>query len=303
MRRRLPWAALASLALLFPSTSAPASVERGTKLFLWKATSATTEVYLFGSIHLGKQEWYPLAKEIEAAFERSKYLVLEADESKHEPGKLQQLVLEHGIYGQTDSLSMHASRETMKALGALSETLGLPAGSAERMKPWFLALTLSLISIQKLGYSPEFGIDRHFSRAAKEKGKEILEMESMEFQIKMLAGFSSELQMKFLESTIEEAGNTKERMETIVGAWSKGDAALLEDEMLKKPIQKHPAQAELHVKMIDERNVGMAKKVGEYLKSKDVHFVVMGASHLIGEKGVVRLLEKDGVKIEQVEAR
>src|SRR5687768_9330145 len=66
MRRRLPWIVLTALALLLPSASAPASAERGSKLFLWKATSPTTEVYLFGSIHLGKQEFYPLAKEIEA---------------------------------------------------------------------------------------------------------------------------------------------------------------------------------------------------------------------------------------------
>jgi uncharacterized protein YbaP (TraB family) len=29
----------------------------------------------------------------------------------------------------------------------------------------------------------------------------------------------------------------------------------------------------------------MAKKIGEYLKSKDVHFVVVGAAHLVGETG------------------
>jgi uncharacterized protein YbaP (TraB family) len=171
------------------------------------------------------------------------------------------------------------------------------------MKPWFLSLTLSLLSIQKLGFAPEFGIDRHFTQAAREKKKDILELESMEFQIKLLAGFPEALQLKFLESTIEEAENTKERMDRIVAAWSKGDAASLEEEMLKKPLEKHPSQAELHAKLLDERNVGMAKKIGEYLKSKDVHFVVVGASHLIGDKGVVRLLQKDGVKVEQVEAQ
>src|SRR5207249_1885435 len=107
--RRLPWIVLTGLALLLTSPSAPAVVEQGSKLFLWKATSSTTEIYLLGSIHLGKQEFYPLAKEIEAAFERSKYLVLEADESKLEPGKLQQMVLEQGIYAQDDSLPKHAS--------------------------------------------------------------------------------------------------------------------------------------------------------------------------------------------------
>ncbi|HVE41163.1 MAG TPA: TraB/GumN family protein [Planctomycetota bacterium] len=301
MRRRLPWLVLTGLSLLVLSPTAPASVERGSKLFLWKASSPTTEVYLFGSIHLGKQEWYPLPKEIEGAFEKSKYLVVEADESKVDAIKLQQLALENGIYAPPDSLSKHASAETMKALGALAEKLGLPAASLEQMKPWLLSLTLSSMSLIKLGYSPDLGIDRHFLKAAKDK-KEILELESMEFQIKLLAGLSDELQVKFLELTLEEADNAKERMEKIVGAWSKGDGALLEDEMLKKRAAKNPAQAEFQAKLIDERNVSMAKKIGEYLKTKDVHFVVVGSAHLIGEKGIVRLLEKDGFKVQQLEA-
>jgi uncharacterized protein YbaP (TraB family) len=302
MRRRLPWIALSGLAFLVLSPPAPASVERGSKLFLWKASSPTTEVYLFGSIHLGKKDFYPLAKEIEGAFERSKYLVVEADETKIDAVKLQQLSFEYGLYAPPDSLAKHVSPETMKALGALCEKLGLPAGSVELMKPWLLSISLSSLSLIKLGYSPELGIDRHFTRAAKEKNKEILELESMEFQIKLLAGLSEELQVKFLELTLDEAAEAKERMEKVVAAWSKGDTATLEEEMLKKRAAKNAAQAEFQAKLIDERNGSMAKKIGDYLRTKDVHFVVVGAAHLIGEKGIVRLLEKDGFKVEQVES-
>jgi uncharacterized protein YbaP (TraB family) len=303
MRRRLPSIVLTGLGLLlFLPPTAPASVERGSKLFLWKATSPTTEVYLFGSIHLGKKEFYPLAKEIEAAFERSKYLVVEADETKIDAAKLQQMGLEHGLYAAPDSLSKHASAETMKALGALCEKLGLPVEQVELMKPWLLSLSLSSLSLMKLGYTPDLGIDRHFTKAAKDK-KEILELESMEYQIKLLAGLSDEMQMKFLEMTLEDAGEAKERMDKIVAAWSKGDTSTLEDEMLKKKVAKNPAHAEFQAKLIDDRNAAMATKIGDYLKTKDVHFVVVGSAHLIGEKGIVRLLEKAGFKVEQVESQ
>jgi uncharacterized protein YbaP (TraB family) len=300
MRPRL-WLALTGFALLFHPPLAPAAA-RGTKLFFWKATSPTTEVYLLGSIHLGKKEMYPLAKEIEGAFDKSKFLVLEADLSKVDNVKIQQMVFEKGIYGGEDTLAKHVPAETFKGVSDLAATLGVPVASVEKMKPWFLAMTLTLISIQKLGYSPEFGIDKHFTGEAKDKGKEILEVESMEFQLNLLAGLSEELQAKFLASTVDEAANTKERMEKILEAWTKGDLATFDQEMIKKPREKHPEQAEFHVKMIDDRNAGMARKIGEYLKTKDVHFVVLGAAHMIGEKGVVRLLEKDGFKVEQVES-
>ena len=208
MRRRLPWLVLTSLTLLVLPPTAPASVERGSKLFLWKASSPTTEVYLFGSIHLGKKEFYPLAKEIEGAFEKSKYLVVEADESKYDAGKLQQMAFEDGIYLPPDSLSKHASPDTMKALGALAEKLGLPAAGLEQMKPWLLSLTLSSMTLVKQGYSPDLGIDRHFTRAAKDKGKDILELESMEYQIKLLAGLSEELAFvnRFLKGAEKQPG-------------------------------------------------------------------------------------------------
>jgi len=301
MRHRLIGLTLAGLALLLQP--APAAVARGTKLFLWKATSPTTEVYLLGSIHLGKKEWYPLAKEIDGAFEKSKVLVLEADPAKADQVKLQQLVFQHGLYAGDDSLAKHVPAETLKATQELAATLGIPAASLDKMRPWFVAMTLSVISIQKLGYSPEFGIDRVFASRAKDQNKETLELESMEFQIKLLSGFADDLQAKYLAATVDESGKSKEQMEKMVESWRNGDVATFEKETIAKPREKHPELAEFHKKMIDDRNEGMAKKVEGYLKTKDVYFVVAGAAHLVGEKGIVKLLQKDGVKVEQVEAR
>jgi uncharacterized protein len=303
MRLRPIWLAPVAFALLLLQAPAPATVARGEKLFFWKATSDTTEVYLFGSIHLGKKEWYPLAKEIDGAFEKAKYLVLEADPAKADVLQMQQLVFQHGIYQGEDSLAKHVPADTYKATTDLAATMGLPAASIDKMKPWFVAMTMAVVTIQKLGYTPEFGIDRHFSGRAKEKSKEVLELESMEFQIKLLAGFNDEIGAKYLAATVEESGKSKDQMEKMVETWKKGDLAEFEKETLTKPRQKRPELADFHKKMIDDRNDGMVKKIEGYLKTKDVHFVVVGAAHLVGEKGIVKLLEKNGVKVEQVEAR
>src|SRR5712664_3936084 len=49
--------------------------------FLWEVTSLTNRAYLYGTVHAGKKEWYPLPKEVEDAFNDSKVLVVEADVS------------------------------------------------------------------------------------------------------------------------------------------------------------------------------------------------------------------------------
>jgi hypothetical protein len=54
------------------------------------------------------------------------------------------------------------------------------------------------------------------------------------------------------------------------------------------------------VKLLDDRNVKMAEKIDGYLKEKGPTFVCVGAAHLVGEKGLVKLLTAKGYKVEQV---
>ena len=274
----------------------------GDKRFLWKVSSETAHVYLLGSIHAAKKEIYPLPAEIEKAFAASKILVVEADQSKVDPVKLQQMVLARGLYKPGESLSTKMPPEGARKALELAAKIGLPAEQAERMKPWFLCLNVSMAKIQALGYDPKLGIDQHFMEAARAKGKPIQELESTEFQLDLLAGFSDDLQTLFVTSTLEDLDKVEENMKKMFDAWTRGDAEALEKLVLTEGMAKRPDMAPLRLKLFDERNVGMAEKVAGYLKTGDVHFVVMGAGHLLGEKGVVELLRKKGFKVEQIES-
>src|ERR1041385_6428288 len=103
----------AFVVLSFWLNPAALSASDGEKNFLWKVTSVTGgEVYLLGSIHIGKKDWYPLPKEIEDAFEISKFLVVEIDISKVDQAAMMKAVMEKGMYPFGDSVSKHVSKET-----------------------------------------------------------------------------------------------------------------------------------------------------------------------------------------------
>jgi uncharacterized protein YbaP (TraB family) len=53
-------------------------------------------------------------------------------------------------------------------------------------------------------------------------------------------------------------------------------------------------------KLLDDRNVTMAARLDEYLKGKEPAFVVVGAAHIIGDKGLAKQLRDKGYKVEQV---
>jgi hypothetical protein len=53
-------------------------------------------------------------------------------------------------------------------------------------------------------------------------------------------------------------------------------------------------------KLLDDRNVAMATQLDEYLKGKEPIFVVVGAAHIIGDKGIAKMLRDKGYKVDQV---
>ncbi len=282
-------------AVLVLLTSCGPSAPR--KHFLWKVSSGTAQAWLLGSIHVARPELYPLAPEIEAAFAASRVLVVEADQGKADPERMKTLVVERGYYKEGE---VRPAEPVRKAARELADKVGLPASEAERMKPWFLAINATVLHLQKLGFDPKHGIDRHFMNAARLAGKEIRELESSEFQFDLLSSFSDELQALFVASTLEDLAEAGPKMDRIFAAWKQGDVATLETLVVTEGLAKQPAMAPLKAKLLDDRNVGMAEKVAGYLKTGEVHFVVMGSAHLLGEKGVAELLRKKGLKVEQV---
>jgi uncharacterized protein YbaP (TraB family) len=44
----------------------------------------------------------------------------------------------------------------------------------------------------------------------------------------------------------------------------------------------------------------MVSKIEDYLRTGETHFVVVGAGHLLGEKGIINLLRQKGYQIEQL---
>jgi uncharacterized protein len=271
------------------------------KLF-WKVTAANgSEAWLLGSVHAGTEDMYPLPKEIEDAFAKSDALVVEADIEGGDPAALQGLVLSKGMYEQGDSLKKHISKENWTKLKAFCEKEGVPLDQLKPMKPWLVAVQLQSVQMQKLGIEATYGIDRHFLIKAKKKLKKpVLELESAELQIGVISGFSDELQEEFLMGMVNEGEKGKEAFDKLIDNWKKGDEVKME-ELTMQPVKENPKYKPVMEKLNDERNVGMLKKIEGWLgeEKKNSKFIVVGSLHLLGEKGLVKLLEAKKFKVER----
>ena len=268
------------------------------KLFLWKATSKTNTVYLLGSIHVASPEFYPLPDEIEKAFAQSRALVVEVDLTKVNQEELKGQLLQKGMYPGREVVGNHLPKVTYERLRQYLTNKGLEPAMMEKFKPWALAVTITMLEVQSLGYESELGIDQHFLKNAVDR--KIVELESADEQVNVLSGLPEKLEAEFLASTLDSADKTADLMKKTVAAWKAGDAEALEKLLGKDVIADRPELRGVYTRLLDDRNEKMARKIEPLLKGKDPAFVVVGAGHLLGPKGILKLLEKRGFAVEQV---
>jgi uncharacterized protein YbaP (TraB family) len=267
------------------------------KSFLWRVQSKTSTVYLLGSIHLFRKENYPLNPRIENAFEQSDVLAVEAnitDVGKVDVGRF----MEIAFYPENETLEKHVSKETYEFVKKELGGLGIPPELINKQKPWFLAATLESLELLKLGYTPDSGIDMYFLSKAKGK-KRIVELESLDDQLNFLSRLSDQDQELFLLSTVKDLDVLSKDMDQLINAWTSGESRSVES-ILTKSLAEDRRLTSIYEKLVYERNGNMTLRIEDLLRIKGTCFVIVGAGHLVGDRGIVEILKRKGYLVEQL---
>jgi uncharacterized protein YbaP (TraB family) len=206
--------------------------------------------------------------------------------------------MQKAFYAGNSTLEDHISGRTYELVVSEVGRLGIPLEIIYKQRPWFLALTLSALELMHLGFDPSFGIDVYFLSKAQGK-KKILELESVDYQIELLSGFSDEEQEIFLYSTMMNSNIIRNDINMILEAWTTGNAGGIES-ILEKSMRVDADMTAIAEKMIYKRNRNMSSKIEEFLKTEKTYFVVVGAGHLVGKDGIVEILKTQGYHIEQL---
>ena len=265
------------------------------KSCLWRVVSKDSAVYILGSVHLLKSDAYPLSQAIEQAFVNSTKLVLEVNLDSLNSSDAQQMVLAKALLPGGKTLNETLSPATYQAVQQKVEAMGLNMEALKRMKPWFLSLSLVAMKMQQLGYDADNGVDRHFFDRATKANKEVLGLETAEFQINLMDSLSAKTQEESLLQTLKELDQFETEFEELVRAWASGQEKQL-DNLLLQSFKEYP---DVYAKLISERNRRWLPVIEGHLQGGNKTLVVVGAAHLVGRDGVVELLKRKGYSVEQ----
>jgi uncharacterized protein YbaP (TraB family) len=293
------FAAIAIPASAFAQTTKPAAAVAAAlpaaSPAMWVVKDEDTTIYMFGTFHLldGKRDWFNGA--VKSAFDASQEVVLEVKLPEN-PAELQPLIMKYAIDPQGRTLSSKLTPEVKAKLDKELSTLGVPLQALEPMEPWFISMTLVQVGAQKLGLKPEFGPETIITKAAKEKGKTVGELETVESQIALLDSLPEKAQVIAIGETLEQMEKMGETLTPMLNAWSSGDTDGLV-KIMNKSMEKQP---ELKKVMLVDRNARWADWIGQRMKKPGTVFMAVGAGHLAGSDSVQDFLAKKGFKAAKV---
>lgn len=261
---------------------------------LWSATKGEQQLWLFGSIHLADARLATLPDALLQRLHHTKHLYLEVD-----PRRLNtQALMPFITLADTDKETTSWSRRLSPDLDAqLSQRLAeFNLTQLSTMTPWFAAMQLGQVQAKQLGFVSQQGVDMQLLAQAQQHDYQISGLEPPTLVFELMASLSElGLEQDFVRHALDEQEQMAEHLEQLFSTWQSGDQqallALLDD-------QGSPELGNfIRQELLWSRNQAWLNELKQQAPKQAL--IVVGALHLYGEQGLLKLLRTQGYHIEQ----
>ena len=286
---------LGSAIALSPAAAQPAKPDLDPAV--WVVKDADTTIYLFGTVHAldGKGDWFN--DEVKASFDKSNELVLEIVTPEDQAAVLP-LLQKYAMDPSGKPLTAKLSPEGQKLYKERLAKLGVPPTAFDMFRPFFAAMTLTVLDMQNRGINAEAGAEKVLTAAAKAANKPVGEVETMELQFQMMSSLAEAEQVKMLESTLKEFDQGADVLNKLTTAWGSGKPDAVADIMNESTKDSRA----LYDVLLVQRNKKWAEWIDQRLDKPGTVFMAVGAGHLAGADSVQRYLKDRDIVAARVPA-
>ena len=261
---------------------------------VWKISKNDNTVFLGGSIHILREEDFPLPEAFDRAFAASSMLVLEANIDELSSPDALQYLMERMVIPDNKTLQSVLDSETYELLMAKCLEAGIPAENVSRLKPSMVMSVLTVLEFQKWGFVQE-GVDSYYFEKAKAAKTPIDFLETVQEQIDMVVTMGDGYENDYVRYSLHDWDASFKEFLPMLSDWKKGEGAYTESELA---VVKNEWPI-IYNSLLLDRNTAWVEKIEAYLTTAPVEFVVVGMAHLHGPDGLLRLLELSGCIVEQ----
>ena len=275
----------------------------------FEAARGETRLTLFGTVHVHDPGIF-VPDEVAARIEAADLLLVEVTSDvgaaferrlTEDPSRLFDL-------GGPSLRSRLATHEWDSLRGALS-VLGMDPNQGERLRPWFAALLLESAPCDMAARSGGARVlDERVEGLARDAGVSVDGLdEDPEQLLSFFADLTEEEQLDLLRLSLAAYAADGSNVVTFVGIWNDEETALLwEIARVRTVASSGDAAAvdawldRIHRNLLEERNRDWVARIEEWSAKARNIVVAVGALHLPGEDGLLRLLERKGFAIRRL---
>lgn len=249
--------------------------------------------HLFGTYHLLGNGYLADLPRVEAAFVEADGIVVETELDSSKLAQMFSMMIM-----KDTKLSDLVSKDDYEMLaGEIQQSTGAPIDLIGQFKPAFITVMLTVTyaragTLSKLEQYAGTPLDSYFAATGRQKKKAVSTFETMEEQMRLL----------FDHYPVEE--QARQLVEFVK---SKDEMATVQDELLSlylrqdlgglyKLYRKYEKRFGDTSWLLDDRNVSWMTKIPAMLRDGN-RFIAVGALHLAGNKGLIRLLREAGYTV------
>lgn len=263
---------------------------------LWKITGngLKNPSYLFGTHHLIPIQFLDSVPGLYPAFNSAKMVVsevvlnnLDATPAIRKAALLPDTITIRGLLNQAEYEFVNQE---------LTNTLRMSLDNLNKMHPSLISKLYELELYKKYEHFEEnTQSDTYFQLVAAKKGKPIAGLETVEQQVKLLFPENIKKETQLLVASIRNKEMLIQEMREMNRLYREGNLDALEV-LANQSNKQWNVSEEENKKLIDDRNINWVKQLPDLIKNNSC-FVAVGALHLPGNKGLIKLLKNEGYKV------
>jgi uncharacterized protein YbaP (TraB family) len=265
---------------------------------LWRVRGSVGTLLLAGTLHRlpAGVDLPPLYRHWCAEADR---LLMEVDPDALELSTLLPLTMERALQPPGGSLEADLGPLLWPKVEVRLAPLGLAPELLRQLRPWAVLLLLSGRELERQGFAAD-GVDQRLARCAAAAGRPVEGLETAAAQLNLLAGLPLDQQRRAIEQALAEPRRPEVRLAELAAAWQRGELGRLEALLPDSGVVvggDDPLERRLR-----GRHRGWLPRLERELQRPGVTLVAVGLLHLLGEQGLVALLERAGYRVERLGA-
>lgn len=280
---------LAALTCCAQAGWAQAGGEESSLLWRVDGPELSAPSYLYGTMHVQRKPIFEFNRVVLDKIRETDVFVGELDYSdKSIQGKMMRAFV---MPGDTTLFMLISKEDSALVADVFQKKTGQPLALFQRMHPMFTSLTIDMVDM--VGSDTPQPLDMFLASYAEKHGKKIAGLETLDEQVSALTSMPLQRQAEHLVEGVkvqtEDPDTLKRMFDKMTRLYRDGKLQEL-SELLN---EYGEAGAEMEDDLLTKRNKLMAERLEPMMKEQAV-FAAIGAAHLGGEEGVVKLLEAKG---------